>query len=230
LAFPIATRALASWTAPSRRGFAQGITHAFARFGNARTPPLIALLIIAMSWRAAFIITGLVSFIWVVIWFWYFRDNPRDHDGVTAQDFKELPTQQHSEQMRMPLRLIVRKLPVTATDFCYGWVLWLYLSCLPLFFLHDYQLNLKDSALFSFGVFFAGGIGDTFSEVPRGGRNQGTARRHRHGIFGLLPLLAADPVYPLAGYYCGLPKLGSGRSGRYRWTPRRNTPGPPAAR
>jgi MFS family permease len=105
-AFPTATRALASWTAP-RRGFAQGITHAFARFGNAMTPPLIALLIIAMSWRAAFIITGLVSFIWVVIWFWYFRDNPRDHSGVSAQELKELPTQQHSEQLRIPLPLIV---------------------------------------------------------------------------------------------------------------------------
>jgi MFS family permease len=33
--FPVATRAMQSWTMPSRRGFAQGITHAFARFGNA---------------------------------------------------------------------------------------------------------------------------------------------------------------------------------------------------
>jgi MFS family permease len=33
--FPVATRAMQSWTMPSRRAFAQGITHAFARFGNA---------------------------------------------------------------------------------------------------------------------------------------------------------------------------------------------------
>jgi MFS family permease len=43
--------------------------------------------------------------------------------------------------------------------------LWLYLSWLPLFFLHNYQLNLTDSALFSFGVFLAGVIGDTFGGV-----------------------------------------------------------------
>ena len=36
---------------PDRRGFAQGITHAFARFGNALTPPLIAALIVAYTWR-----------------------------------------------------------------------------------------------------------------------------------------------------------------------------------
>ena len=33
--FPVATRAMQSWTPAGQRGFAQGITHAFARFGNA---------------------------------------------------------------------------------------------------------------------------------------------------------------------------------------------------
>src|SRR5438552_3045791 len=40
--FPVATRAMQNWTPGGRRGFAQGITHAFARFGNAATPPLVA--------------------------------------------------------------------------------------------------------------------------------------------------------------------------------------------
>src|SRR5262249_13778089 len=33
--FPCATRAMQSWTPVGGRGFAQGITHAFSRFGNA---------------------------------------------------------------------------------------------------------------------------------------------------------------------------------------------------
>src|SRR3979490_1811248 len=47
--FPVATRAMQSWTPPARRGFAQGITHAFARFGNAITPPIVAWLIVGIS-------------------------------------------------------------------------------------------------------------------------------------------------------------------------------------
>ncbi len=43
--FPVATRAMQSWTAVGRRGFAQGLTHAFARLGNAITPPIVAWLI-----------------------------------------------------------------------------------------------------------------------------------------------------------------------------------------
>src|SRR6476646_49449 len=48
--FPVATRAMQSWTPSGRRGFAQGITHAFARFGNAVTPPVVAALIASITW------------------------------------------------------------------------------------------------------------------------------------------------------------------------------------
>ena len=37
--FPTATRAMQYWTPAGKRGFAQGLTHAFARLGNAATPP-----------------------------------------------------------------------------------------------------------------------------------------------------------------------------------------------
>jgi len=43
--FPAATRAMSSWTAPSLRGFVQGITHSCARLGNFVTPPLVAALV-----------------------------------------------------------------------------------------------------------------------------------------------------------------------------------------
>src|SRR5262245_31687154 len=44
--FPVATRAMQNWTPSGRRGFAQGLTHSFARLGNAVTPPIVAWLII----------------------------------------------------------------------------------------------------------------------------------------------------------------------------------------
>src|SRR6476661_8928413 len=63
--FPVATRAMQSWTPPGQRGFAQGITHAFARFGNAVTPPIVAWLIALVTWRGSFVTLGCVSLFWV---------------------------------------------------------------------------------------------------------------------------------------------------------------------
>ena len=49
--FPTATRAMQYWTPANKRGFAQGLTHSFARLGNAITPPLIAALMAWLTWR-----------------------------------------------------------------------------------------------------------------------------------------------------------------------------------
>ncbi len=166
-AFPTATRALANWLPADQRGFAQGITHSFARFGNAVTPPLIAALMAWYSWRGAFIIVGAISFLWVILWAFYFRDDPRQHRGVTPEELDRLPPAQVAKARKdVPWGpLLWRILPVTLTDFCYGWILWLYLNWLPSFFFHEYHLDIKKSAIFASGVFFAGVIGDTLGGV-----------------------------------------------------------------
>jgi sugar phosphate permease len=162
--FPVATRAMQSWTPPERRGFAQGITHAFARFGNAITPPIVAWLIALVTWRGSFVALGCCSLVWVAVWGLYFRDVPADHPRITQQELDRLPNRGLAPTTRRPqvpwTRLARRMLPVTVVYFCYGWTLWLYLNWLPSFFLHEYNLEIAKSALFSSAVFFAGVGGD----------------------------------------------------------------------
>lgn len=165
--FPTATRAMQNWTAPGKRGFAQGITHAFARFGNAVAPPIVAFLIYQVGWRMGFVILGVASFAWVVVWYAYFRDDPKDHPAITPEELAVLPTASKvGGKQTIPWgRLTRRMLPVTLTYFCYGWTLWLFLGWLPSFFKLNYGLDLKNSALFASGVFFAGVVGDTLGGV-----------------------------------------------------------------
>lgn len=162
-AFPTATRALSNWMRPDQRGFAQGITHSFSRFGNAATPPLIAAIIVAFSWRDSFYLLGAISLVWALFWWFYFRDDPRTHLAVTPEELSALPPARVvATRKAVPWGPLLRRMmPVTLTDFCYGWILWLYLNWIPSFFLHEYNMNLKKSALFAAGVFFAGVVGDT---------------------------------------------------------------------
>ena len=166
--FPVATRAMQSWTPSGRRGFVQGITHAFSRFGNALTPPIVAWLIAIVTWRGSFVALGCCSFVWVMVWVWYFRDVPAEHGSITAAELERLPNRGtgadgsvRATAGKVPWWPLVRRMmPVTIVYFCYGWTLWLYLSWLPSFFLHEYQLKISQSALFSSAVFFAGVGGD----------------------------------------------------------------------
>ncbi|WP_019905839.1 MFS transporter [Methylobacterium sp. 77] len=165
--FPTATRAMQNWTAPGKRGFAQGITHAFARLGNAVAPPIVAVLIYQFGWRIGFVILGVASFLWVVVWYLYFRDDPAEHPAITPEELAVLPPPRKvGAKQNIPWsRLTMRMLPVTFTYFCYGWTLWLFLGWLPSFFKLNYGLDLKNSALFASGVFFAGVVGDTLGGV-----------------------------------------------------------------
>lgn len=167
--FPTATRAMSDWTAKGKRAFAQGITHSSARLGNAITPPLMAWLIGIVTWRGSFIALGIISLTWAIAWGLYFRNDPREHHGITAEELEWLPSSElRNKQGREPvpwLPLARRMLPVTAVYFCYGWTLWLYLAWIPSYFLHRYNLDLKASALYAAGVFFAGVVGNTLGGV-----------------------------------------------------------------
>ena len=133
------------WTPAASRGFAQGLTHAFSRVGNSATPLLVASLMAAFTWRGSFVILGAVSLIWVMVWVWYFRDEPKDHPSITAEELATLPTPKNATRPVVPWgALIARMWPVTFTYFCYGWCLWLYLNWLPLFFKSTFSLNIRD--------------------------------------------------------------------------------------
>ncbi len=168
-AFPTATRAMAQWLPKEKFGYAQGIVHSASRLGNAVAPPLIALLIVAFGWRESFVIMGIISLVWMVVWMWYFRDNPKDHPKMTSEELEKLPayvTKSEKAKIKVPWKKLSKRiLPVTFVDFCYGWTLWVYLTWLPSFLYTAYGLNIKASALFAAGILMSGVIGDTLGGV-----------------------------------------------------------------
>lgn len=160
-AFPTATRAMSAWTGRGQWGFAQGITHTFSRIGNAATALIVAGLIAMFSWRVAFFLLAPVTLAWAALWFWYFRDDPRDHPAVSPDLAARLPSRTRGRSTTPWLALARRIAPVTAVDFCYGWFLVIFQTWIPNFFVQNYGLNLGKTALFSTGVLLAGVIGDT---------------------------------------------------------------------
>lgn len=159
--FPAATAAMSRWVAKERRGFAQGITHAASRIGNAVAPGAIVLAMAAWGWRASFLICGAISLVWVAVWHLTFAEHPKDHRRITEAELAMLPPPA-PKAAKVPWGPLLRRMaPVTIVYFCYGWTLWLFLSWIPQYFLHSQHLDLRKSAVFASAVFFAGVIGDT---------------------------------------------------------------------
>ena len=198
---PAATTAMSRWVPDGQRGYAQGITHAAARIGNAIAPTAIVFIMTSHGWRASFYVCAAISFVWVALWALTFTEYPADHPQVSPQELATLPRPSTVAATNKPawLPLFKRIAPVTVVYFCYGWNLWLFLSWIPQYFLHSYHLDLKQSAVFSSSVFFAGVVGDTLGGVLTDQllRRTGSLRIARSGMVSVCMLLTALVLIPL---------------------------------
>lgn len=213
--FPAATAAMSRWVAKERRGFAQGITHAAARIGNAVAPGAIVLVMATWGWRESFYICGAVSLLWVIVWAITFTEYPKDHPRITADELDVLPAPK-AKAANVPWRRLFRRMaPVTIVYFCYGWTLWLFLSWIPQYFLHSYHLDLKKSAVFASAVFFAGVLGDTLGGIVTDRifertRNLRRARSWMVAICMLLTLVVLVPLMFAHNLYVSMVCLSAG--------------------
>ena len=135
-AFPAASRALGPWLPEEQRAFGQGFQHSGARFGAAVAPALVVGMMAFLSWRSVFYLLGVLGVVGACIWYGYYRDRPGDHAGVNAAELRLLPTPKVPPRVKVavPWRLILRSKDLwylSIMYFCYGWVLWMYLTWLP---------------------------------------------------------------------------------------------------
>jgi sugar phosphate permease len=89
-AFPVASRGMQLWFAPSERGRIQGVTHFFSRFAVAITPLTAGSLLVAYGWRVMFYVFGALGFLWVVSFFWFYRERPEDHVHVNREELAQI--------------------------------------------------------------------------------------------------------------------------------------------
>jgi len=87
-AFPSMARAIYSWIPLNERGIVNGINFSGGRIGAAIALPVVAWLIELTSWRASFLILGVIGIVWAVIWHFWFRDSPSDHPGMSIDELK----------------------------------------------------------------------------------------------------------------------------------------------
>jgi sugar phosphate permease len=134
-AFPAASRSLGPWLPESQRGWGQGFQHSGARFGAAVAPALVVAMMTYFSWRIVFYLLGVVGVLGSVIWYAYYRDLPSQHRGVNAAELSMLPpAKAFQAKAAVPWSVILRSQDLwylSIMYFCYGWVLWLYITWMP---------------------------------------------------------------------------------------------------
>jgi MFS family permease len=202
-AFPGIARVFSRWLPAESRGRAFGLAVMTGALGGAITQPLVVALLGVMTWRWAFPIFGGVGILWTIAWFWWFRDDPRDHPSVSPAELELVGAEPLGGPERAPWRDLSRSASLLALcvmyfGAIYGW--YFYLTWLPTYLLEARGFNLNAvgwlSALpfigIAAGVFAGGALSDALCR--RWGRRVG---RRLPGLVGF-PLAAVAVLGALA--------------------------------
>jgi ACS family hexuronate transporter-like MFS transporter len=71
--FPAAIKTIAEWFPKKERALATGIFNSGTNVGAILAPIAVPAIVIAWGWQAAFIITGAIGFIWIILWFLFYE-------------------------------------------------------------------------------------------------------------------------------------------------------------
>ncbi len=83
--FPAAIKTVAEWFPKKERALATGIFNSGANIGAIVTPLTVPFMVEHWGWQSAFIVTGLLGFVWLIFWFWLY-EVPRKHKKLSEAE------------------------------------------------------------------------------------------------------------------------------------------------
>ena len=150
--FPGAIKTVAEWFPKEERALATGIFNAGTNTGAIVTPLLVPWIALTWGWRWAFIVTGSIGFLWLVLWLALYRSPPA---SVSAQELDE-------PAVRVPwIRLLgIRQTwAIVVGKLLADPIWWFYLYWLPKFLDAKYGIKLAQVALPLIVVYLVADVG-----------------------------------------------------------------------
>jgi ACS family hexuronate transporter-like MFS transporter len=148
--FPAAIKTVAEWFPQNERSLATGIFNSGANVGAILAPAIVPWVTLRYGWHAAFLITGIFSVFWILLWFRYYR-RPTDRRTLTARELKHIYRESTVDLgPSLPWRRLLRcrqTWAFSAAKFLTDPIWWFYLFWLPSYFSAKFSLNLSHLGL-----------------------------------------------------------------------------------
>ena len=178
---PAGMKVVSEWFPARERGLAGGIYNIGASFGALLAPPLIAWAVYYHDWRAAFLVTGGLGFVWVLAWlFWYAP--PARHRAIGDEEralvFAEQEPRLSGKKDRPLLRQLLRRREIwaiAAARFLADPVWGMLSMWMPLYLTKVRHFHLTEIALLAWLPFLAADLGCLFGPAVAAGL-------HRRGM------------------------------------------------
>lgn len=168
-ATPANAKTIGEWFPKAERPVAAGWAGVGFSIGAMLAPPIIYFAHASFGWQGAFMFTGLLALAWVILW-WAFYYNPDKHPNLGQAELDYIRQDNEAPPVKLPFLTALKT--VSKNKRFYGIAIpafmaepaWAVFSFwMPLYFAKQYNMDLKQIALFAWLPFLAADLGSVAS-------------------------------------------------------------------
>jgi MFS transporter, ACS family, hexuronate transporter len=163
--FPSAIKSITEWFPRKDRALATGIFNSGTNIAPFIGPPLIAWIFTSYGWKQAFIWTGVLGFIWLFFWLWFY-EIPAKQKRLSKKEYEYIHSDEDKDGSGNQTKIgWIRILTIRQTwafvsgKFLTDPIWWFYLFWIPSYFNSTYSLDIKSSAVYVSVVYIVAGFG-----------------------------------------------------------------------
>ncbi|NWK96309.1 MFS transporter [Sphingobium lactosutens] len=160
--WPGAAKANALWFPQKERALAQGIFNAGASLGAIVSAPLVALLFTGFGWRTTFLLIGILGFLWLVPWLFFYRADPDAHPWLSQAERDHILGRNDAQADVRPQGYAPgwtqmlrhrQSWAIILSRFFLDPVWWLFVSWLPIYLAETFGFDVQQIGLFAWVPF-----------------------------------------------------------------------------
>jgi len=166
--YPGTNPAIVSWFPIGGWALPNGLSSTGLNLGVAATAPILAWSILEFGWRMSFLFMSPLGLLLGVFWWWYARDNPKDHKSVNKHEIAIIQKGKISELEdadagpRIKLRELLKNRDVmwlSLAYFCMNYTFYVVFSWFFYFLVEVRQFSMINAGFVTSAQWIAGGIG-----------------------------------------------------------------------
>ena len=147
--FPASIKTVAEWFPKKERALATGLFNSGTNVGAIVVPLVVPPLTLAFGWQAAFIATGALGLLWLVVWIPLYSV-PERSKRVSRAELAHIQSDPPDPVTPLPWRAVLghrQAWAFAAAKFLTDPIWWLYLFWVPDFLHRNYGINLQTMGL-----------------------------------------------------------------------------------
>lgn len=159
--YPAAVKTVAEWFPKKERALATGIFNSGSNIGAIITPIAVPFIALNWGWQMAFVISGALGLLWLVLWRITYK-KPELHPRVAAAELAYIREEKDEPGQQLPWSKVVfhrQTLGVSLSLFVTAPIWWFFLYWLPKFLHAEMKLDLGSLAMPLIIIYIVSDIG-----------------------------------------------------------------------